>query len=390
MAEKRDYYEVLGVAKNATDEELKKAYRKLALKYHPDKNPGDKEAEERFKEVSEAYAVLSDKDKRARYDQFGHAGMSGAGGGFSGQGMTMEDIFSQFGDIFGGHFGSAFGGFGGFSGFGGSRQQQAVIKGSDLRIKLKLTLKEILNGVEKRLKVRKDVVCHVCHGECTTSADGRKTCSQCHGSGVVTEVSNTFFGAMRTQTTCPSCGGTGTIITQPCTHCHGRGVERGEEEVSFRVPPGVAKGMHLTLEGKGNAAPKGGIPGDLYVIIDEEEDKNLIRNGNDLIYNLLIPISTAIEGGEVEIPTITGRARIKVEPGTQPGKILRLRNKGLPEVNTGGSVMGDLLVNVNVFIPRTLNDEERKLVSSIKGMQGFKPTESDRAGLDRKYRDMLR
>lgn len=390
MAEKRDYYEVLGVKRDATDEELKKAYRKLAIKYHPDKNPGDKEAEERFKEVSEAYAVLSDKDKRARYDRFGHAGMNASGGGFSGQGMTMEDIFSQFGDIFGGHFGGGFGGFSGFGGFGGSSRERPIVKGSDLRIRLKLTLKEILNGVEKRLKVRKDVVCHVCHGVCTTEADGRKTCSQCHGSGIITEMSNTFFGSVRTQTTCPTCGGVGTIVTKPCAHCHGHGVEKGEEEISFRVPRGVAKGMHLTLEGKGNASPEGGINGDLYIIIDEEQDPNLIRNGNDLIYNLLIPVNTAIEGGEVEIPTVTGRARINIEPGTQPGKILRLRNKGLPEVNSNGSMMGDLLVNVNVFIPRSLNQSEKEIVASMKDKAGFRPTEADRSALDRKYREMLR
>lgn len=381
-ATKRDYYEILGLSKDATAGDLKKAYRKMALEYHPDKNPGDKEAEERFKEVAEAYDVLSDPDKRARYDQFGHAGFDG-GGGYSGHGMSMEDIFSRFGDIFGGHFSGGFASAFGFDDSG----RGAPTKGSDLRISIKLSLKDIANGVDKKLKIKKMLPCSQCHGEGTTAADGRTTCPQCHGRGVVNTISNTIFGRMQTQSTCPNCHGEGSVISKPCSKCRGNGLEQGEEVVSFRVPAGVSEGMHLTLQGKGNAAPRGGIPGDLYVIVCEEEDANLIRNGNDLIYNLLIPINVAIEGGSVEVPTITGRARINIEPGTQPGKILRLRNKGIPGLNGYGK--GDLLVNVNVFIPSSLSEEEKKLVKKMKENAGFVPSEQDRRDVDRKYREML-
>ncbi len=382
MAEKRDYYEVLGVSKNATDDELKKAYRKKAIQYHPDKNPGDKEAEEHFKEVAEAYDVLSDPEKRSRYDQFGHAGLGGAaGGGFSGGGMSMEDIFSRFGDLFGG-----FGGFGGFSDMGGGSRRR-VRRGSDLRVRVKLSLADISKGVEKKVKVKKQVVCSKCRGDGTEEANGKTTCQTCHGTGVVTRVSNTFLGAMQTQSTCPTCHGEGEIITKPCSKCKGEGVEIGEEVISFHIPAGVAEGMQMSVNGKGNAAPRGGVNGDLIVVIAEEPDPNLIRNGNDLIYNLLISVPLAIKGGSVEVPTIDGRAKIRIEAGTQPGKMLRLRNKGLPSVNGYGT--GDQLVNVNVYIPESIDTKDEQAIAAMENSDSFKPTDAARKDIDKKYREML-
>lgn len=382
MAEKRDYYEVLGVSKNATDDELKKAYRKKAIQYHPDKNPGDKEAEEHFKEVAEAYDVLSDPEKRSRYDQFGHAGLGGAaGGGFSGGGMSMEDIFSRFGDLFGG-----FGGFGGFSDMGGGSRRR-VRRGSDLRVRVKLSLADISKGVEKKVKVKKQVVCSKCRGDGTEEANGKTTCQTCHGTGVVTRVSNTFLGTMQTQSTCPTCHGEGEIITKPCSKCKGEGVEIGEEVISFHIPAGVAEGMQMSVNGKGNAAPRGGVNGDLIVVIAEEPDPNLIRNGNDLIYNLLISVPLAIKGGSVEVPTIDGRAKIRIEAGTQPGKMLRLRNKGLPSVNGYGT--GDQLVNVNVYIPESIDAKDEQAIAAMENSDSFKPTDAARKDIDKKYREML-
>lgn len=385
MAAKRDYYEVLGVSKGASADELKKAYRKLAIKYHPDKNPGDKEAEEKFKELAEAYDVLSDPDKRQRYDQFGHAGVgssaaSGGAGGFGG-GMSMEDIFSRFGDLFGGG-GFDFGGFGGFGGGGGGRQ---VVRGSDLRARVRLTLEDIEKGVEKKLKIKKNVACSHCGGEGTSDPNGKQTCGTCHGTGSVVTAQRSLFGMVQTQSVCPTCEGTGEVITKPCSYCKGQGTQIGEELVSFRIPAGVQEGMQLTVSGKGNAAPRGGYPGDLLVLIQEEEDPNLIRNGSDLIYNLLVSIPMAAHGGSVEVPTIGGKARVKIAPGTQPGKVLRLRGKGLPSVNGYGK--GDLLVNVNVFIPKLKEDDE-----ALAGMSGeaFQPTEEARREIDKHYRQMLR
>ena len=369
MSEKRDYYEVLGVQRNANADEIKKAYRKAAIKYHPDKNPGDKEAEEKFKEAAEAYDVLSNPDKRARYDQFGHAGMSGAagggcGGGFGG-GFSMEDIFSQFGDIFGGHFG----GFG-----GGSRGGRRVNRGSDIRVKVKLTLAEIANGTTKKLKVNKTVACDKCGGTGAKDSSSYATCSTCNGSGYVTRVENTFFGRMQTQGVCPTCGGEGKIITAKCDKCDGNGTLRGEEIIEVKIPAGVGEGMAVTVSGKGNAAQRGGVNGDLLVVIEEERNPDLVRDGNDLIHNLNLTVTMAILGGEVEVPTIDGRVKIKIAPGTHAGKVLRLRGKGLPEVNGYGR--GDILIVVDITIPDSLNSEERKLLEKLSEMTHFKKAES--------------
>ena len=371
MSEKRDYYEVLGVQRNANADEIKKAYRKAAIKYHPDKNPGDKEAEEKFKEAAEAYDVLSNPDKRARYDQFGHAGMSGAAGGgfggFSGGGFSMEDIFSQFGDIFGGRFGGGFGGFGG----GGSRR---VNRGSDIRVKVKLTLSEIANGTTKKLKISKTIACDKCGGSGAKDSNSYSTCSTCNGSGYVTRVENSFFGRVQTQSVCPTCGGTGKVITDKCDKCSGEGVMRGDEVVEIKIPAGVGEGMAVTVSGKGNAARHGGINGDLLVMIEEELNPELVRDGNDLIHNLNLPLTTCILGGEVEVPTIDGRAKIKIAAGTHAGKVLRLRGKGLPDVNGYGR--GDIMIVVDITIPDSLNMEERELVEKLSTMPHFKKAES--------------
>jgi len=386
MAEKRDYYEVLEIPRTATVEEIKKAYRKKALQYHPDRNPGDKKAEEKFKEAAEAYEILSDTDKRARYDRFGHAGVNGTGGNGFGGGMSMDDIFSQFGDIFGGHFGS-FGGFGNFSGFGSSRSRQRTNKGSDLRVKVKVSLKEILTGVEKKIKIKKYVACSHCHGNGSENGDSVSTCTTCNGSGVVTRITNTIFGQMQTTSTCPTCNGEGKIITRKCSYCNGEGIVREEEIISIKIPAGVTAGMQLTVSGQGNAARRGGINGDLLVVIEEEEDPNLIRSGNDVIYNLFISFPTAALGGTVEIPTIDGVAKIKIEPGTQPGNVLRLRNKGLPSLNGYGT--GDQLVNVNVYVPETLSESEKKALSQMEKSSNFTPSNSAKRNVFDKFKKMF-
>lgn len=366
---KKDYYEILEVSKNATADEIKKAYRKKALKYHPDKNQGDKAAEEKFKEAAEAYEVLSNAEKRQRYDQFGHAGVGGAAGGGFGGGMSMDDIFSHFGDIFGG----GFGGFSGFGGFGGSsRGGRRVNKGSNLRVKVKLTLEEIANGAEKKIKVKKYVECKSCRGTGAANSSSYSTCSTCHGSGQVTRISNTILGQMQTSSTCPHCGGEGKIITNKCAACAGEGIVKDEEVISLNIPAGVEEGMQLSVSGKGNAARRGGINGDLLVLIEEEKHPELIRDGHNLIYNLHVGIADAILGAPVEIPTVEGKVKVKVEPGTQPGKILRLRGKGLPEVNSYGR--GDLLVQIQVFIPKNISREDRKLVEKMQNSESFKPT----------------
>jgi molecular chaperone DnaJ len=361
---KRDYYEILGVAKNAADDEIKKAYRKLAIKYHPDKNPDDKQAEEKFKEAAEAYEVLSDPEKRQRYNQFGHAGVGHGGSGFGGGGMNMEDIFSQFGDIFGG----AFGGFG-----GGGRGGRRVARGTNLRVKVKLTLKEIALGVEKKIKVNKHVACKTCSG--TGAKNGQyDTCRQCHGTGSITRVQQTILGAMQTQTTCSACHGEGRIVRDKCGTCHGDGIVREEEVININIPAGVAAGMQLSMNGKGNAAPRGGINGDLLVLIEEEEHPFLKREGNHLIYYLNIGFPDAALGTSVEIPTIDAKAKIKIEPGTQSGKMLRLKGKGLPDVNAYGR--GDLLVEISVYTPTNLSAEERKVVEQLKASKNFEPNPS--------------
>jgi len=373
---KRDYYEVLGVSKDASADEIKKAYRKAAIQYHPDKNPGDAAAEEKFKEAAEAYDVLSTPDKKARYDQFGHAGMSGAAGGPGaggfegfGGGFTMEDIFGRFGDIFGGHFGGGFSGFGG--GFGGQGGGKRVGRGSDLRIKVRLTLREIVAGTEKKLKIAKQIACDQCGGTGAKTPEAVKPCPMCHGSGYVSQVVNTFFGATQATQVCPQCHGEGTVITDPCAKCHGEGTVRGEEVVTIRIPAGVGEGMQLTVAGKGNAARHGGMNGNLLVLIEEDDDADFTRDGNDLIYNLNISVPQAILGDSVEIPTVDARAKIKVEPGTPTGKVLRLKGKGIPDVNGYGR--GDLLVITNVYIPKSLTADEKKQVEQLRGLKSFRP-----------------
>ena len=368
MAEKRDYYEVLGVEKNASADEIKKAYRKKAIQYHPDKNPGDKEAEEKFKEAAEAYDVLSNPDKRARYDRFGHQGMGGAaGGGAYGGGMSMEDIFSQFGDIFGGSIFSDL-----FGGGGSGRQHEHVNRGSDLRVKVKLTLNEIATGVEKKIKLTKYVSCQHCKGTGAKNSSAYTTCSTCNGSGRVAQVQQSFFGTRQYITTCPDCGGEGKRITDKCPYCNGEGITRAEEVISINIPAGVAEGMQLSLQGKGNAARHGGVNGDLLVQIFEEEHPDFKRNGDNIIYNLLLDYPTAALGGTVEIPTLDGRAKIKVEPGTQPGKQYGLRGKGLPSVNRYG--VGSLIVNVSVYIPEKLSREDKQKLEALRDSPNITPT----------------
>ncbi len=379
---KRDYYEVLGVSKNAAADEIKKAYRQKAIQFHPDRNPGDKDAEEKFKEAAEAYDVLSNEEKRQRYDRFGHAGVgsSAASGGFGGGGMSMEDIFSQFGDLFGGHFG-------GFGGFGSSSRSRTVQRGSDLRVRVKLTLKEIATGVEKKIKVKKYVPCSHCHGNGAADSQAISSCSTCHGSGFVTRVANTILGQMQTQSTCPTCGGTGETITRKCAHCNGEGVTRAEEVITLNIPAGVGEGMQLSMSGKGNAARRGGMNGDLLVVIEEERHPELIRDENDLVYNLLLTVPQAALGDSVEVPTVDGRVKVKIEPGTQPGKVLRLRNKGLPSVNSYGT--GDLLINISVYIPEKLTETEKSKIKELANAENFQPSPSIKDRIFNKFRDLL-
>ena len=364
---KRDYYEVLGVDKNATPEELKKAYRKLALQYHPDRNPGDKEAEEKFKEAAEAYDVLSNPEKKARYDQFGMAGMDGA---YGQGGMNMNDIFSQFGDLFGDLFGG--GGFRtGFSGFnGGGRGARRVLRGTNLRIKVKLTLEEIDHGCEKKIKVSKYVPCRTCNG--TGSKDGKtETCPHCHGAGVVTETKRTILGMMQTQSACPHCGGEGTVVKDKCHDCHGDGIVKSDEIITINIPAGVQDGMQLAMQGQGNAAPRGGIAGDLIVLVEELPHDTFERQDANLYYNAFITFSEAALGASVEIPTLNGKVKIKIDPGTPSGRVVRLRGKGLPVVNGYGR--GDLLVCLNVWVPKDLTREEKRTLEDLQKHANFQP-----------------
>lgn len=392
MEQKRDYYEVLGVQKNATADEIKKAYRKLAIKYHPDKNPGDKAAEEKFKEAAEAYEVLSNDEKRQKYDQFGHSmgpqGFGGQGGYYSTGGMSMEDIFSQFGDIFGGHFNFG-GGFGGATGGRQSsrRRQQPQRRGSDLRITVKLTLEDIAKGVDKTLKIPANLKCDHCNGTGAKDGTAFNTCPTCHGAGTVTQIVQGFFGPEQAVGVCPQCEGTGKVISEMCPYCNGEGVQRKEEVVSFHIPAGVQDGMTLTVKGKGNAPRRGGVNGDLLVVIQEVKHPELIRDGNDLIYNLMLDVPTAALGGAVEVPTITGRARLNIPAGTQPGKVLRLRGKGLP--STDGRGTGDELINVMVYIPEKLNDKEKAAFELIKDEPDIKPSDETKNRLFSKLKHIF-
>lgn len=368
---KRDYYEVLGVTKEADAAAIKKAYRKMAVKYHPDKNPDDSSAEAKFKEAAEAYEVLSSPEKKQRYDQFGHAGMGGAagGGGFGGGGfgggMSMEDIFEQFGDVFGGGGGFG-GGFGGRGGGGRSR----VNRGSNLRVRVKLNLSEIANGVKKKIKVNKYVACDPCSGS-GAQGGGFDTCGTCNGQGRVTRVQNTILGQMQTAATCPTCSGEGKTIKNKCTKCYGDGVVKEEEVVEINIPPGVSNEMQLSLRGKGNAGARNGVAGDLIVLVEEEEHELLKRDGANLHYDLYVSFIDAALGATVEVPTVDAKARIKVEQGTQGGKLLRLRGKGLPELDHHGK--GDLLVHINVWTPKTVTKEERASLEKLRESENFQP-----------------
>ena len=379
MAQKRDYYEVLGVDKNATEDQIKKAYRTIAIKYHPDRNPGNKEAEEKFKEAAEAYDVLHDPQNRQQYDQFGFSGPTGGFGDF-GASMNMDDIFSMFGDIFGGRAG--------FGGFGGGHRGKQQHRGSDLRLKVKLSLNEIAHGVTKKFKVRKDVVCSHCHGTGAENGSGTETCPTCHGSGVITHTTQSIFGMMQTQGVCPTCQGEGQVIKHKCHQCGGTGVEKGEEVVEIKIPAGVAEGMIVNVPGKGNAGHRKGVNGDIQVFVEEEPNDTFIRDDNDLIYNLLLDFPTAALGGDVEIPTIEGtKLRVKMEPGTQPGKTLRLRGKGLPAVQGYGRGNGDLVVNVSVFIPKTLTREEKEAIEKFKMSDNFKGDAATKRSIFQKFKN---
>ena len=382
MAQKRDYYEVLGLTKIASEDDIKKAYRKIAIKYHPDRNPGDKEAEEKFKEAAEAYNVLHDPQKRQQYDQFGFAGPMGGAGGFDGFGaqMNMDDIFSMFGDIFGGH------GFGGFGGARAGRPQQH--RGSDLRLKVRLTLQEINTGVTKKFKVRKDITCSHCHGTGAEDGSGRETCPTCHGSGVITHTTQSIFGMMQTQGVCPTCHGEGQVIKNKCHQCGGTGVTKGEEVVEINIPAGVAEGMVVNVPGKGNTGHHGGPAGDIQVYIEEENNDTFVRDGNDLIYNLLLDFPTAALGGEVDIPTIDGRTlKVKIDSGTQPGKTMRLRGKGLPAVRGYGNGNGDLVVNISVYVPKTLSHDEKKAIEAFKDSDNFKGDKQTKESIFQRFKN---
>jgi len=371
MTSKRDYYEILEISKSASAEEIKKAYRKQALRYHPDKNPGDKASEEKFKEAAEAYEVLSDLQKKQRYDQFGHAGLGGGAGfsGFSG-GMSIDEIFRHFGDIFGGGFDDPFSAF-----FGGSRSRsgRTVHKGSNLRVKVKLTLEEIAHGVEKKIKVNKYVRCTECNGTGARGGNAYQTCSTCRGTGHVTRVTSTFLGQMQTTGTCPHCGGEGQVITDKCHDCAGNGVIKGEEVISIKIPAGVSEGMQLSMSGKGNTAARGGNPGDLLIQIEELRHEYFERDGNHLHYEQYLTFTEATLGTTIEIPTIDGKVKVKIEPGTQSGKILRLKGKGIPSVN-GYEGRGDLLVSLQIWTPRNLSKEEKAMLEKLGRSDNFQPS----------------
>jgi len=377
---KRDFYEILGVSKGASADEIKKAYRKVAMQFHPDRNPGDKAAEEKFKEAAEAYEILSDADKKQRYDQFGHAGVGGAsggGGGFGGGGMRMEDIFSNFGDVFGEGF------FGGGGQRGGGRTRGTGARGSNLRVKVKLNYEELLKGAHKTIKVKKYIKCDTCAGNGAKDKSSIQTCGTCGGSGQVRKVTSTFLGQMQTVTTCPSCNGDGTMIANKCGSCKGEGRVYGDETISIDIPAGVQEGMQLSVNGKGNVGERNGYPGDLLVVIEEEKHAELIREGLNVLYELHLSFPDAVMGLEVEVPTITGKAKIKIPAGTQAGKILRLKGKGFPSVNSYEK--GDQLININVWTPQHLSSEEKVMLEKLKSSPNFKPdvSKSDKSFFDK-------
>ncbi|HEY0679716.1 MAG TPA: molecular chaperone DnaJ [Chitinophagaceae bacterium] len=385
---KRDYYEILGVAKGSSQDEIKKAYRKVAMQYHPDRNPGDKSAEDKFKEAAEAYEILSDTDKRAQYDRFGHAGVSGNGRGFGGgANMNMEDIFSQFGDIFGEDiFGSFFGGQAGTRTRGGQRARG--VRGSTLRIKLKLNFEEVAKGVTKSIKVKKYVPCTTCSGSGAKDKGSVQTCGSCGGSGQVRRVTNTFLGQMQTVTTCPTCNGEGSVITAKCGSCKGEGRTFSDETVTIDIPAGVQEGMQLNVGGKGNAGERGGAAGDLIVLIEEEAHPELVRDGLNVAYELHLSFPDAVFGTQSEVPTIDGRAKIKIPPGTQSGKIFRLKGKGFPAVNSYEK--GDQLIHVNVWTPQNVTAEEKAMLDKLSASPNFKPNpdKNERSFFD-KVREMF-
>ena len=384
---KRDYYEVLEVSRSASVDEIKKAYRKLAIKYHPDRNPGDAEAEAKFKEAAEAYDVLHDPQKRQQYDQFG---FDAPGGGFGGGnpfggagGFSMDDIFSMFGDVFGGHGG-------GFGGFGGGGQQAPKYRGSDLRLKVRLSLQEVATGVTKKFKVRKDVTCEHCHGTGAEGGSGTETCPNCHGSGVEIRTQQSMFGMIQTQTACHVCGGEGTIIKNKCTHCQGEGIVKGEEVVEINIPAGVAEGMVVNVPGKGNAGKHNGVTGNIQVYIEEEPNETFVRDGQNVIYNLLLDFPTAVLGGQVEIPTIDGsNVKIKIEPGTQPGKTLRLRGKGLPAVQGYGTGIGDLVVHISIYVPKELTKSEKKAIEELRDSENFRGDKNTKRSIFENFKKLF-
>jgi molecular chaperone DnaJ len=365
VTSKRDYYEVLGVSKSASEDELKKAYRQKALQYHPDRNPDDKEAEDKFKEAAEAFEVLSNPEKRSKYDRFGHAGL-GNQGGFGGGGMTMDDIFTNFGDIFGG-------GFADFFGFGGGRSSgRRVQRGTNLRIRVKLSLEEVATGVEKKIKVNKQIVCQSCNGSGAAGSGSVSRCSTCNGRGQVTRVTSTFLGQMQTTSTCPTCNGEGEVITRKCSSCMGSGTVKGEEVITVKLPPGVTDGIQLSMSGKGNAAPKGGIPGDLIIVIEEIPHEHFVREELNVYYEQYLSFPDAALGTTIEVPTLDGKARVKVPAGTQPGKLFRLKGKGIPMLNRTG-IIGDQLIFINVYVPEKLSSEEKILIENMSESKGFQP-----------------